>query len=61
MNGVMGSPPAALPRRIVAGLLLPTAAIALSAAGLRISVPGGVTALAAVTTGLSRPGLCAAP
>ena len=58
MNGVMGSPPAALPaagstpRRIVAGLLLPTAAIALSAAGLRISVPGGVSALAAVTAGL---------
>jgi len=58
MNGVMGSPPAALPaaggtpRRIVAGLLLPVAAIALSAAGLRVSVPGGVTALPAVTAGL---------
>ena len=58
MNGVMGSPPAALPaaggtpRRIVAGLLLPAAAIAISAAGLRVSVPGGVTALSAVTAGL---------
>jgi signal transduction histidine kinase len=58
MNGVMGRPPAALPaaggtpRRIVAGLLLPAAAIAISAAGLRVSVPGGVTALSAVTAGL---------
>ncbi|MBV9093258.1 MAG: hypothetical protein JO132_05205 [Streptosporangiaceae bacterium] len=58
MNSVTGSPPAALPaagstpRRIVAGLVLPAAAIALSAAALRIPVPGGVSSLAAVTSGL---------
>jgi signal transduction histidine kinase len=39
-------------RRMAAGLLLPAAAIALAVAGLRVSVPGGVTALAAVTAGL---------
>ena len=39
-------------RRMAAGLLLPLAAIALAVAGLRVSVPGGVTALAAVTAGL---------
>jgi signal transduction histidine kinase len=37
---------------MAAGLLLPAAAIALAVAGLRVSVPGGVTALAAVTAGL---------
>ncbi len=58
MNGVMGNSPAALRtadgawRRIVAGLLLPAAAIALSVVGLRIS-PGGLTGLAAVTAGLA--------
>jgi signal transduction histidine kinase len=58
MNGVVGDPPATLPaagstpRRIVAGLLLPVGAIVLSVASLRVSVPGGVTALAAVTVGL---------
>ena len=56
MNGVMGHPPTALraqggtPRRIVAGLLLPAAAIALAVAALR--VPGGVSALAVVAAGL---------
>lgn len=58
VNGLLGDPPTALPaaggavRRMAAGLLLPAAAIALAVAGLRVSVPGGVTALAAVTAGL---------
>ena len=39
-------------RRLVAGLLLPLAAVALTAAGLLIPVPGGISALAAVTAGL---------
>ena len=41
-------------RRLLAGLLLPLAAVALTAAGLLIPVPvsGGVSVLAAVTAGL---------
>jgi len=39
-------------RRLVAGLALPLAAIALTAAGLLIPVPGGISSLAAVTAGL---------
>ena len=58
MNGVLGNWPAPLPaagrgsRRLVAGLLLPTAAIAFSVAGLWASAPGGLSALAVVTAGL---------
>ena len=39
-------------RRLVAGLALPLAAVALTAAGLLIPVPGGISSLAAVTAGL---------
>ena len=39
-------------RRLVAGLLLPAVAVALVVAGLLIPVPGGISALAAVTAGL---------
>ena len=58
VNGVLGDPPTVLPaaggtvRRMVAGLLLPAAAVVLAVAGFRVSLPGGVTALAAVTAGL---------
>jgi signal transduction histidine kinase len=45
-----GAAPAA--RRLVAGVLLPLAAVALAVAGLLIPVPGGISALAAVTAGL---------
>ena len=39
-------------RRLVAGALLPLTAVALAVAGLLIPVPGGISALAAVTAGL---------
>ena len=39
-------------RRLVAGVLLPLAAVALAVAGLLIPVPGGISDLAAVTAGL---------
>jgi signal transduction histidine kinase len=58
MNGILGDPPATLsgagstPRRIVAGLLMPAVAIVLSVAALRVTVPGGVSVLTAVTVGL---------
>jgi signal transduction histidine kinase len=58
VNSVLDDPPAVLPaaggnvRRMVAGLLLPAVAVALTVAALRVPVPGGVTALAAVTAGL---------
>jgi signal transduction histidine kinase len=58
VNGVLGDPPTVLPaaggsvRRMVAGLLLPAAAIALAVFGFRVSAPGGVTSLDAVTAGL---------
>ncbi|HTB54579.1 MAG TPA: hypothetical protein VK719_04920, partial [Trebonia sp.] len=45
-----GAAPAA--RRLVAGVLLPLAAVAIAVAGLLIPVPGGISALAAVTAGL---------
>ena len=44
--------PEAAPAALVAGLLLPLAAVALAVAGLLIPVPGGISALAAVTAGL---------
>ena len=39
-------------RRLVAGVLLPLAAVALAVAGLLIPVPGGISDLAWVTAGL---------
>jgi hypothetical protein len=45
-----GAAPAA--RRLVAGVLLPLAAVAIAVAGLLIPVPGGISDLAAVTAGL---------
>jgi len=44
--------PALAARRLVAGVLLPLAAVALAVAGLLIPVPGGISDLAAVTAGL---------
>ena len=45
------APPGAA-RRLVAGVLLPLAAVALSVAALLIPVPGGISTTAAVTAGL---------
>jgi signal transduction histidine kinase len=59
MNSILGGPSAVIPaaggaaaRRLVAGLLLPAATIALAVAAVTVPAPGGLPAVRAVVAGL---------